>query len=197
MPARSNSARTRLWLVSMDVENSRPPTAGLVTTAPMGPHGRESDLHPTGDEGQPHTSTRNAEPEVDGARHDTTHTYKSRIPLHLTQGRGRAICMHAPLWRDRGGGCFRSGHAMPEAQRPHAPPRERLRARAGTQPEGQNSCSGYEVGAPRAQHASAEAATRRRSSRAPLHRRATRQRGGVCRARPARQRRWARRAARG
>ena len=61
---------------------------------------------------------------------------------------------------------------MPEAQRPHAPPRERLRARAGTPPEGQDSRSGYEEGAQRAQRASAEAATRRRSPPAQSRRRA-------------------------
>ena len=52
------------------------------------------------------------------------------------------------------------------------------------------------MGAPKVQRASAEAATLRRSPRAQPRRRASRRRGGACRARPARQCRWARRASR-
>lgn len=76
--------------VSMDVGNTRPPNRPrLVHQGPYGTLGLSSRPAPHRRQGQPHTSTRSAELEEDGARHDTTHAHSSHASLStLRRGEG-------------------------------------------------------------------------------------------------------------
>ena len=119
-----------------------------------------------------------ASTEADDTRQSTRRTHHVTHPSPPCAG-ARARCLGCtPRGESCHGLCSRSGVARPEAQRLHAPP---TAATAAGTPAGDQ----LRV-APRAQRASAAAATRRRRPRALSRHRAARWRGGACRARPAR-----------